>query len=416
MEKQGKGSAQTKFTQRIEGLNKLLCRVAGSDLTILNHPKCSHEVSRHARIGAIIISTAVLATVSMFFALQTISGSYFVGIVAGIMWGMAIFVLDSYIIASYKKNDNKWIEFRLVLPRLLLAFVLGCSISIPMELKFFATEIADELVSMKSERRMENQVKVNREYHERVKPFRDEKEKLEIGNESLKKELESVMKEIASLNDQMSLEKTGKGLTQREGKGESYLDLEEQRNYRKNVKLPQIEKVNSTQIVANLRRIGELDSQIALIGKPIPEDIEFSGLSSQMDALKRLTSKNRYVLFAYWVFFFLILGMETAPIFVKFFSQKSSYDEILAMNEYEVFIEQQKRKSDIHQLINSEIEAVRSINEKTVTAQNAVNEKLMKIIAEAQGEIAEKAVRLWKLQQLKKIDENVEQYVESKIS
>jgi hypothetical protein len=108
--------------------------------------------------------------------------------------------------------------------------------------------------------------------------------------------------------------------------------------------------------------------------------------------------------------------METAPIFVKFFSQKGSYDEIFSMNEYEIFIQQQKRKSDLHELINLEMEAIHSINARKSIAQNAINDKVMTTIAEVQGEIAEKAIRLWQLQQLKKVDENVEAFVQSKIS
>ena len=416
MEEKNKGKTQKIPAITITGLNKTLCRVAGSDINILNDPKCSHEISRHARIGAIIISTAVLATVSMFFAIQTISQSLFTAFVAGIIWGTAIFILDSYIIASYKKNDNKWKEFKLILPRLILALVLGCSISIPLELKFFSTEINDEIIAMKAERQTDNQIKANQEYNARIKPFIEERIKLENSNNNLRAQLETTNREIGTLNDRMSLEKVGKGLTEKEGKGVSYYDLEEQRDYIKNVKLPQINSTNTPAIEANIKEISSIDSQIASVIKPAIENVKLTGLSSQMDALKRLTSKNNYVLFAYWIFFLLILGMETAPIFVKFFSQKGSYDEIFAMNEYEIFIQQQKRKSDLHELINLELEAIHSINTRRSIAQNAINEKVMTTIAEVQGEIAEKAIRLWQLQQLKKVDENVEAFVASKIT
>jgi len=399
---------------KIEGLNRFLCKVAGSDLKILKNPECSHEISRHARIGAIIISTAVLATVSMFFAIQTISQSIFIAAIAGIIWGGAIFILDSYIITSYKKNDNKWIEFKIILPRLILALVLGCSISIPLELKFFSTEISDEIITMKSERQIENQVKANEQYNKKIAPFIEEREKLEISNTALRSEINSTNQEINELNDKMSLERVGKGLTGKAGKGDSYQDLEQQRNSIRDTKLPQILANNNPLIERNLKRINEIDSQIASIIKPSPDSVKFTGLSSQMDALKKLTSKNTYVAFAYWIFFLLILGIETAPIFVKFFSQKGSYDEILAMNEYEISLQQKKRQSDLHELINSELEGVRSINTKRKIAQDAINEKVMNLIVDAQSDIAEKAIRFWQLQQLKKVEENVEAFVVSK--
>lgn len=87
---------------------------------------------------------------------------------------------------------------------------------------------------------------------------------------------------------------------------------------------------------------------------------------------------------------------------------------MLEMNEYEVYILQQKKRSDLHEAINAELQAIRSANVKRIMAQDSVNEKLMQTIADAQSEIGGKAIRLWKLQHLKKIDENVEEYVRSK--
>lgn len=145
---------------------------------------------------------------------------------------------------------------------------------------------------------------------------------------------------------------------------------------------------NNPLLQRNSKRISDIDSQIANIKKPSADEVKFTGLSSQMDALKKLTSKNRYVAFAYWIFFLLILGIETAPIFVKFFSQKGSYDEVLAMNEYEVALQQKKRQSDLHELINLELDGISSINTKRKIAQDAINEKVMNMIADVQSDIA----------------------------
>jgi Domain of unknown function (DUF4407) len=415
MEEKNKKGTEEYHPIVLDGFNRMLCRIAGSDLHILSDPKCSHEISRHARIGAIIISTALLASVSMFFAIQTISQSLLTGLLAGLVWGAAIFILDSYIIASYKKNDNKWLEFKLILPRLILAFILGCSISIPLELKFFSTEINDELVSMKAERQIENQATVNIEYTTRLNPFLQERQKLENNNKQLRLEITHAAESINMLNDKMAQEKGGTGFTGLAGEGSSYKDLESQRDYIKKTELPQLMALDTPRIAANLQRINEIDKQIATLPKPTPDSVKFTGLSSQMDALKRLTGKNGYVWFAYWIFFFLILGMETAPIFVKLFSPKGSYDEILAMNEYEVMLKQKKRQSDLHELINAEVAAIRSINIKKGIAQEAINEKIMSGIADAQSDIAEKAIRIWHLEQLQKVEDNVGDFIKSKI-
>lgn len=400
----------------ISSVNKFLCRIAGSDLNILCNPKCSHEISRHSRIGAIIISTALMASISMFFAVQTISQSIGIAMPVGLLWGTVIFILDSYIIASYKKLNSKKAEFKLIIPRLVLAFILGCSISIPLELKFFSTEIQDEIVTMKTERQTENQEKAFKEYEMRTQPYVTEREKIESVLKNLRNEILTTSQEIERLNDKKDAEDGGKGITQKPGQGDAYKDIIIQRNYLRDIRLPEITTTNTPLIKLNQQRMNVIDSQIAHIPRPAIETIKLTGLSSQMDALKRLTQRNSYVFFTYWIFFLLILGIETAPIFVKFFSQKGCYDEILSMNEYVVFVEQQKRKSDLHELMNAEIEAIQSINSRKTIAQNAINEKVMELVSNAQKEIAEKSIRLWKLQQLARVDEDVTAFVHSKVS
>ena len=411
METRSQANTKKNTPLELRGSNEFPCRVAGCDLKIL--AQCPHEISRNARVGAIIISTALLAFVSMFFAILTISNSIIIGLFTGILWGIVIFNLDSYIVASFKKNDSKWIEFKVLFPRLILALILGCSISIPMELKFFETEIKDELISMKVERRNENQLKSNAEYSAKIQPYETERTRLEGDNKILQDQIDDASDKISFLNDKMALEKSGLGLNKVPGMGRAYKDLEGERDILKNRTLPSLISSNTPRINFNNSRINIINDQISLVPKPSSEVVKLTGISSQLEALKRLTSRNNYVMMAYWVFFLLIIGIETAPIFVKFFTPKGSYDEILAMNEYVTFMEQQKRKSDLHEMINSEIEAIRSLNERKKTAQDTVNEKLMTEIANAQGEIAEKAIKLWKARQLRSVDQNPTSFVSS---
>lgn len=414
MEKETKETAKASDRATLKGITRVLCEIAGSDLTILENPKCSHEISRHSRIGAVIVSTALLATVSMFFAIQTVSQSILTGVIAGVLWGFVILILDSYIVASYRKSAKKWQEFKIVIPRLVLALILGCSISIPLELRVFSTEIQDEIIAMKSEKMFENQKKSNDEYEAKIAPLIKERDGLMKENQNLRTQINATIYKIDSLNDKMSLEQSGNGLSGQPGEGPSYRALEEQRNQIRDIDLPQIRENIGGKISDNLVRTHTIDSLVAATPRPLSKDVQFTGLSTQLDALRRLTTKSNYILFAYVIFFLLVLAVETAPIFVKLFSQKSSYDEVLEMNEYEIYILQQKKRSDLHEAINAELQAIRSANVKRIMAQDSVNEKLMQTIAEAQNEIGGKAIRLWKLQHLEQIDKNVEDYVRSK--
>ena len=342
METRSQTNTKKNTPSELSGINEFLCRIAGSDLRIL--AQCPHEISRHARIGAIIISTALLAFVSMFFAIQTVSKSTFTGLLAGLIWGIVIFVLDSYIVASYKKNDDKWKEFKVAIPRLLLALVLGCSISIPLELKVFENEISEKIKIIEIEEEIAQKQQANDSYKKDIQPFVTEKETLQKDNDKLKKELNPLVEKVNRLEQELADEIGGVGRTGKLSYGPVAKQLNQQLQQAK------IDRVNketeiTPKISSNNKRIQQLDSLIA--GTPIKptSKVNLYGISAQLEGLKRLTSSNNYVLIAYWVFFLLVLGIETAPIFVKFFTPKGSYDEILAMNEYVTFMEQQKRKS-----------------------------------------------------------------------
>lgn len=388
--------------------SRILCIIAGSDLKILE--ECLHEVSRHARIGAVILTTSFIALISMFFAIQTISQSIAIGLIAGLLWGLAIFVLDSYIIASYKKNDNKWKEFKVALPRLFLAIILGCTISIPMELKIFSNEISEELKLIKTEK--ENNLKdvALAGYQKDISPYVAEKKNLTYDNERMKGELSSVKERVTTLENELRDEIGAKGRTGKEGYGQMAKSIDFQLGTARNTS-SQKEIELKPKFEQNNRRIAELDSLIAQVSVKQSTSIELYGMSAQLDALKRLTDKNNYVYFAYWIFFLLILSIETAPIFVKLFTPKGSYDEILASKEYLIFLNQQKKKSDIHNIINQEIESIRTFNNQRKLAQDRANQTLMDEIANAQGEIAKKAIGLWKNEQLKKVDENLNGFI-----
>lgn len=410
METRSQANIKKNTSSELSGINEFLCRIAGSDLRIL--AECPHEISRHARIGAIIISTALLAFVSMFFAIQTVSQSTLIGLVAGLIWGVVIFVLDSYIVASYKKNNNKWKEFKVAIPRLFLALVLGCSISIPLELKVFENEISEKIKIIEIEEEIAQKQQANNSYNKDIHPFVSEKTTLQNDIDKLKKELQPLVDKVNRLEQELADEIGGVGRTGRLSYGPVAKQLDNQLIQAKTDRTNKENEI-TPKIASSNKRIQQLDSLIATTPIKPTSNVNLFGISAQLEGLKRLTSTNNYVLIAYWVFFLLVLGIETAPIFVKFFTPKGSYDEILEMNEYVTFMEQQKRKSDLHEMINSEIEAIRSLNERKKTAQDSVNDRLMTEIAHAQGEIAEKAIKLWKERQLRRVEQNPTSFVSS---
>lgn len=410
METRSQRNIEKTTSSEPRGLNRFLCRIAGSDLRIL--AQCPHEISRHARVGAVIISTSLLAFVSMFFAIQTVSKSSVTGFFAGLVWGTVIFVLDSYIVASYKKNDNKWKEFRVAVPRLILALVLGCSVSIPLELKVFENEIFEQVKIIEIEDEIAQKKKALESYNKDIEPFVSEKTSLQNDIDNLNVELQPLIDKVNRLEKELADEIGGVGRTGKLSYGPVARQLNMQLTQAKSDRYSKENEI-TPKIASKSKRVQQLDSLIATTPIRPTSKVNLYGISAQLKGLERLTNSNSYVLVAYWVFFLLVLGIETSPIFVKFFTPKGSYDEIYAMNEYITYMEQQKKKSDLHEMINSEVEAIRSLNLRKKTAQDSVNENLMNEIATAQGEIAEKAIRLWKERQLERVEQDLTSFIKS---
>jgi hypothetical protein len=97
-------------------------------------------------LGSAILITSSMALVSMWFALTRALGIN--GIAAfpvAVIWGLVIMGIDRMLIVSMPVGSRR---FAIVVPRLLLALVLGTVISTPLVLRIFQTEINWELSVM----------------------------------------------------------------------------------------------------------------------------------------------------------------------------------------------------------------------------------------------------------------------------
>ena len=380
---------------------RFFCKIGGSNLEILE--KARHEVSRHVGIGAVVLTTAVFAGASMFFAMQTVSNQSQMALLVGVLWALAILNLDRFVVSSYKKQDNKWAEVKVALPRIFLAFLLGATISIPLELKVFEQEIQTELGFMETEAAISSQLARDSLYQVSLKPYQKEKENLEADNRRLQKEIDQFRPRILELEDQLASEVGGKGLSGKKGEGPVARILRDQLAKARKEK-ERLELNNNPQIKLNQDRIAGLSRRITEVEKPpIEEDIALVGLSAQLDALHRLTEKNGHVAFAYWIFFLLFLSLETAPIFVKLFTPKGSYDIILASREAILKKLQQQKIEGLEATINAERDILDQKLEDKKKQEKKLNVQLLENVADAQLEILDVGIRYWKKGQLKKV-------------
>jgi hypothetical protein len=114
--------------------------------TLQKHPT---EDNKYFGIGATIFFTGLFAALSggyaMYFVFKGDSFAGFFAVLFGLLWGLAIFNMDRYIVASINKNASAWKQVLQATPRILLAIMIGLVISRPLELKIFDKEIKERL-------------------------------------------------------------------------------------------------------------------------------------------------------------------------------------------------------------------------------------------------------------------------------
>lgn len=114
--------------------------------TLQKHPT---EHNKYVGIGATIFFTGLFAALSggyaMYFVFKGDTAAVFFSVFFGLLWGLAIFNMDRYIVASINKNSSSGKQIAQATPRILLAIMIGMVISRPLELKIFDKEIKERL-------------------------------------------------------------------------------------------------------------------------------------------------------------------------------------------------------------------------------------------------------------------------------
>ena len=143
------------YSPTMDRIMKFLWKCAGSDPQILQYAPYSDHI-KNAGIGGVVLATTVMATLAMGFAMHTIfgdndaeghHGNWAVTLPVALVWGLIIFNLDRFIVSTVKGDGTERItlsEWGAMLPRLLMAIIIGLTISAPLETHIFEKEIMRE--------------------------------------------------------------------------------------------------------------------------------------------------------------------------------------------------------------------------------------------------------------------------------
>lgn len=151
--------AKSNEDRELSRIQHFLCICAGVDKEVLK--QCPTEWNKYTGIGATILFTGILASLSGGFALYTVFrngdlsqidvSALFPAFMFGILWGLIIFNLDRFIVSTFRKyeSDTWWVktgkELLQASPRIILAIIIAIVISKPIEIKIFENRLAEQI-------------------------------------------------------------------------------------------------------------------------------------------------------------------------------------------------------------------------------------------------------------------------------
>ena len=363
---------------------------SGADTDILRN--CSNaEKYKYAGIGAVVLFTAIMATISASYALFTIFENQTTAIGFGIVWGLMIFNLDRFILTTLKRrgvlaegrtaeyihdkaersivmgqvdspkktNRYKSIPIMQAVPRLLLAVVIAIVISKPLEMKIFEKEIDQIILEEQNALSLANRDQIGSLYNPQIEAM--SAEVVRLRDEITQKEIEN--NELYATYIAEAEGRAGTGLL---GKGPVYKEKREKHD----ASLAELQAIK----LANGEKIASLEGQIAALQteydtavtntQPVIDNVD--GLMARLGALNKLPQLPSMFIML------LFLIIETAPIIAKLLAPAGEYEDRLANAEDEklAVLQLGRMKNKIYADIK--LEELQWLNDRNISRQEKI--------------------------------------------
>lgn len=290
------------------------------------------EHNKFVGIGATIFFTALFAALSggyaMYFVFAGSSTAVFFAILFGIIWGLAIFNMDRYIVSSINKNGSANRQILQATPRILLAIMIGIVISRPLELKIFDKEIRQKLKTTYLNGQRSKIDTLNNTF---ANKYGAELTKLK----ELKAEKDSLEKDINRSRYVLNQEIFGDKTNQTSGKV-GYGTYAKQKEGVLNEKTGRLGSVMSEitgmeNYINRRRDLDGLTSEKLFSGKQLDSLSNVAGFADRNWALSQLSfnadgSRDVGTYLAISFIGLLFILFECLPVFVKLMSDRGPYD------------------------------------------------------------------------------------------
>lgn len=324
-------------------MQKFLVACSGSSISLLE--KSPTEINKHAGIGGVILFTAILASLSSAYALYSVFENFWSAAGFGILWGLMIFNLDRFIVASMRKSGSFLQQILAAAPRIILAALLGIVISKPLELRIFEKEIDKQLNVIINRNKTVLQDSVNFRYAQLQGNFTEERNEIYNRINSLRAEYNTASSELEKEIVGTATETT----TGKEGYGPNAKRKEELKRAKKeeldiyvSQMQPRLLELDKEVDALALQKQKELDAS-----KPSEEN--YTGFAARMQALHELGKSNEILGLASIFIMGVFISLEMAPVLVKLISPKGPYDHLFDKHEhtFKIFARESKEKLEI---------------------------------------------------------------------
>lgn len=394
--------------QNVHFFTRFLWWCAGADSYFLMRSPVQDRV-KYAGIGGIVFSTGLLATFAGGFAFNTAFGpkglagddmsslGWTIGsVIFGICWGALIFNLDRFIVSSTGKGDGTdsitLKEFGQALPRLIIALILGITISKPLELKIIETEIDVELRKKQQEKMDEFNMNTDAKYKQEIAVIDTDIKKLEDDRSVLVQRQKEAEQEYI---DQMQ------GRAGNAGYGPRAKQLE----ILKNEKQQDVDDydIKHADELSNLKsrrdeKMAAWENDRNNVNKKQAENL---------DGLLERISIAHDIGFGLGIALTLIfLSIEMGPIFFKMMMNKGPYDYMVENYNYRMYVQNGIVKEDMIFEGRNGMKLMEKINYLEVESDR--REKLEKL--QAQEQLNKQIIGIWSKQKMQEIDADASKF------
>ena len=401
-------------------LSKLLWKAAGADEYLLNKSTFSDHV-KYATLGGIVCSTGFMAALAGGYAFYIVfrekasaitNGAVelseqttdiqtlIISIVFGMIWGLIIFNIDRFIVASTGKGDGTdaitWGEFRGAIPRIIMGIIIAITISKPVELRMFETEIDVELHKKQQKEYAESQANVEMNFRPRI-------EQLEAEMEELRVEISKKRIALDEANTLLTAEIDGRSGSGKSGDGPA---AREKRLIRDLAQAEYERVLEKNEAEIDKKKMEKEAEEEKIKNEKAKSENVANGLNGLLERINILHEIASPAII--WFITLLFLAIELTPIFFKMMLIKSPYD---FMNDNIKSLIKAEQGIEIKYDYFKDKEGVQRDLVINHQAEKMIREKIKLI--QTQSDLNQLVLDQWKSKETQKIKKDPSDYIES---